>query len=217
MSDKKTRALRETSCEKNEENSDGSEERVHFKRQITLIHGIAIVVGTIIGSGIFVSPKGVYEFSNCSLVASLVIWSLCGLFSMLGSLCYAEIGTTITRSGGDYAYIYEGFGPLLAYLNLWVNIIMIRPTTQTIMALTFAYYTLGTIYPTGCDPPNVAIKALAALALCQSQNITSDALDPTSHKTCHLSYSSAFYSGLFAFGGWNYLNFVTEELKNPYK
>lgn len=145
-----------------------NEDKVQFKRRIKLINGITIVVGIIIGSGIFVSPKGVFGSSNCSIVGSLAVWGLCGLFSMLGSLCYAEIGTTITRSGGDYAYIYEGFGPLVAYLNLWISILVIRPTTQTIMALTFANYILGPFYPTtepGCRPPDLAIKALAAIAL----------------------------------------------------
>ena len=147
-----------------------TEDKVQFKRQIKLINGIAIVVGTIIGSGIFVSPKGVYGSSNCSLVGSLVVWGLCGLFSMLGSLCYAEMGTTITRSGGDYAYIYEGFGPFFAYLNLWISIIVIRPTTQAIMALTFANYILGPFYPStepGCTAPDMAIRMLAAIALCE--------------------------------------------------
>ena len=145
MSNKKNRTLRPITPTNTE--SIETEEKVQFKRQIKLINGIAIVVGTIIGSGIFVSPKGVYGFANCSLVGSLVVWGLCGLFSMLGSLCYAEIGTTITRSGGDYAYIYEGFGPFWAYLNLWISIIVIRPTTQAIMALTFALLYIGTILP----------------------------------------------------------------------
>ena len=169
MTNKKNR----TSTDKNlveADNDKDHEDKVQFKRQIKLINGIAIVVGIIIGSGIFVSPKGVYEFSNCSLSGSLVVWGLCGLFSMLGSLCYAEIGTTITRSGGDYAYIYEGFGPFWAYLNLWVSIIVIRPTTQAIMALTFAYYILGPFYPTECQPPSLLIKGLAALALSKSHH-----------------------------------------------
>jgi amino acid transporter len=155
------------------QNDPKSEDKVQFQRKIKLINGIALVVGTIIGSGIFVSPKGVYEYANCSIVGALIVWSLCGIFSMLGSLCYSEIGTTITRSGGDYAYILEGFGPCIAYLNLWVSITVIRPTTQTIMALTFAYYILGPFYQTGCQPPDLVIRALAALALSKSKSITS--------------------------------------------
>ncbi len=57
---------------------------------------------------------------------SLVVWILCGVFVGLGSYCYAELGTLIKKSGGDYAYIMEAFGPFLAFIRLWIEAIVVR-------------------------------------------------------------------------------------------
>ncbi|KAM7353767.1 juvenile hormone Inducible-21 isoform 1-T2 [Cochliomyia hominivorax] len=227
--------------------------KIVLKRKLTLMNGVAIIVGTIIGSGIFIAPTGVFQNTE-SVGSSLLIWAACGILSTIGALCYAELGTSITRSGGDYAYLLVAFGPLVGFLRLWIALLIIRPTTQTIVALTFAQYAAKPFFE-DCNPPDNAVKLLAAVCLCFLTAINCLSVKWSMkiqdiftagkllalimiilagiYRMCtgHLenfeniwegkygieNIGFAFYSGLFAFGGWNYLNFVTEELQDPYK
>ncbi|XP_069949706.1 Y+L amino acid transporter 2-like [Cherax quadricarinatus] len=236
------------------ENSD-DEENFKLKKELGLMDGVGIIVGIIIGSGIFVSPKGVIQFSG-SVGMSLVVWVISGMLSTVGALCYAELGTMIPRSGGDYAYVLEAFGPLPAFLFMWVALTIILPTSNTVMALTFANYIIKPFFET-CDVlPDIPVRLIAAVVVCLltwvnctnvkwAKNVQGIF---TMAKICALmliigtgiqqlaagntqnyqgafegtnwslsSISTAFYQGLFSFAGWNCLNFVVEELKDPFK
>ncbi|XP_061670425.1 b(0,+)-type amino acid transporter 1-like isoform X2 [Syngnathoides biaculeatus] len=134
-----------------------------LQKELGLVSAVCLLVGTMIGSGIFISPKGVLLYSG-AVGPSLLIWAACGVFTMLGALCYTELGTMIPKSGGEYAYLMEAFGSPLAYLFSW-NIVMVsKPSGLAIITLSFAEYASAPFYP-GCSPPFIVTKCLATAAI----------------------------------------------------
>uniref|UniRef100_A0A1I7SZD4 Large neutral amino acids transporter small subunit 1 n=1 Tax=Caenorhabditis tropicalis TaxID=1561998 RepID=A0A1I7SZD4_9PELO len=228
---------------------------IRLKPRLSLFNGCTIIMGIIIGSGIFISPKGVLLEAG-SAGMSLLIWLLSGAFAMVGAVCYSELGTLIPKSGGDYAYIYEAFGSLPAFLFLWVALVIINPTSLAVVGITCATYALQPFF--SCPVPDVVVNIFAAciiavltfincwdvrmatrtndfftvakllaltliitcgaywLSLGQVENLVKpDVTDGSQTKVS--SIAMAFYSGVFSFAGFSYLNFMTEELKNPFR
>ncbi|XP_011904662.1 PREDICTED: cystine/glutamate transporter isoform X2 [Cercocebus atys] len=188
------------------------QEKVQLKRKVTLLRGISIIIGTIIGAGIFISPKGVLQNTG-SVGMSLTIWTVCGVLSLFGALSYAELGTSIKKSGGHYTYILEVFGPLPAFVRVWVELLIIRPAATAVISLAFGRYILEPFF-IQCEIPELAIKLITAVGLSQTQNFK-DAFSGRDSSITRLPL--AFYYGMYAYAGWFYLNFVTEEVENPEK
>ncbi|KAG7236954.1 hypothetical protein INR49_032961 [Caranx melampygus] len=151
---------------KKDKNSPKSD-RVTLKKEIGLLSACAIIIGNIIGSGIFISPKGVLEHAG-SVGLSLIVWVCGGGICALGSLCYAELGVTIPKSGGDYSYVTEIFGGLVGFLLLWSAVLIMYPTTLAVIALTFSNYVLQPAF-LDCLPPYIATRLLATICICESQ------------------------------------------------
>jgi len=244
--------LKENPNEEKAVKDDGEEEKVELKPKMTLLNGCTVIVGSIIGSGIFVSPSGVLMETG-SVNMALMVWIISGVFSMVGAYCYAELGCMIKKTGADYAYIMVTFGPFLAFIRLWVECIIVRPCSQAIVALTFSIYACKPFFPE-CDPPDESIRLLAAVCICVLTFVNCYEVKWATFVQDFFTYAKltalaaiiiagfvqlgrgkveyftwdntetdvtkialSFYSGLFAYNGWNYLNFVIEELQDPVK
>ncbi|XP_077945185.1 b(0,+)-type amino acid transporter 1 isoform X1 [Gasterosteus aculeatus] len=138
-------------------------EALKMKREIGLIGGVALVSGTMIGSGIFMSPKFVLAYAG-SPGASLLIWALSGLVAIFAGLSYAELGTVISESGGDFIYILRIYGSCPAFFAAVTFILVMKPFGIAAMAICIAQYTLALFY-TGCPPPQLLVKWVAAVAI----------------------------------------------------
>lgn len=152
-------------CDQHVVTSSSDPEQIRLKKELGLFSGVSIIVGSIVGSGIFVSPKGVLLYTQ-SWGAALTVWIACGVLSTIGALCFAELGTSIPKSGGDYAYINEAFGPLPAFLFLWGAITIIMPAGNAVAALTVSNYVLYNFFPE-CEAPENATRFIAAIAVCK--------------------------------------------------
>src|SRR6266513_864569 len=134
-------------------------------RRLGLFDATMIVMGGIIGSGIFMNPSVVARQVSTPFLI-LGVWTLGGLLALIAAFIWAELAALRPQVGGQYAYLREAFHPSVAFLYGWVLLLVIQTGGMAAVAVTFARYFLELTHWTIND----SIIAAAALALLTAIN-----------------------------------------------
>ncbi|KAL9602843.1 MAG: hypothetical protein Q9219_001538 [cf. Caloplaca sp. 3 TL-2023] len=155
-------------------------------KSITYLNGLSLVIGLIIGSGIFSSPAQITTNAG-SPGASLIVWFVAGILAWTGAASYAELGGAIPLNGGAQVYLSKIFGDLFGFLFTWSSVFVLKPGSAAIIAIIFGEYIVRAFSPTStsADPlPNTSVSiiwinkgiSLLALALVTALNCISTKL-----------------------------------------
>ena len=133
----------------------------HLQRRLTLLDTTLLVVGGIIGTGVFFNSSNVAQRVHTpSLI--LIAWLIGGAIALIGALSYAELGAMMPQVGGEYAFLREGLHPLIGFLYGWTLLLVI--STGAIAAVTMKFAeTLAVLVPVLNTPLRVKLTGLAAL------------------------------------------------------
>jgi amino acid transporter len=223
--------------------ADEAAVRVLPRRQLSLFDSTCIIVGIIIGAGIYETAPTI---AGCmgSWVGALGIWLVGGVLALSGALCYAELATAYPRQGGDYVYLSRAYGRWAGYLFGWSQLAIIRPGDIALMAFVFATYAQTLYAPLQNSRPLYAagavlvltainvlgvreskwtqnvltvVKALGLLAVVVAGLMApgSPAAPAESGGLSLGGLQLALILVLFTFGGWNEMAYVAAEVKRP--
>jgi len=212
-----------------------------MKKTLSVIDAVALIVGIVVGVGIFKTPS-IVAANTSSVVVFLLTWVLGGVISFVGALCYAELATTYPHPGGEYHYLTRAFGPKLAFLFAWSRMTVIQ--TGSIAMLSFVlgdylsrifslgpysssvYGATGIIILTviniigireGKNAQNIltAAKILGLLFIVTGGILFSNPHSISavpSHPTTQ-AFGLAMIFVLLTYGGWNEAAYISAELK----
>jgi basic amino acid/polyamine antiporter, APA family len=214
------------------------------KRALSLFDSTSIIVGIIIGSGIYQMAPDIAKGAG-SAGGLVALWIVGGLLSLCGAMSYAELATAYPVAGGDYVYLTKAYGRWAGFLFGWAQLTVVRPGDIAVMAFAFATY-IRAIYDPLAGYPGVSQRLFAAgavlvltiiniLGVTQgkwTQNLLTMAkalgllaivgialLAPHATqepaKVNALPMSLALILVLFTYGGWNEMAYVAAEVKDP--
>jgi len=212
-------------------------------RRLGMLDATAIVIGIVIGSGIFVLPNLIAR-SLPSASAILTVWVAAGVLSFFGALAYAELGAMLPATGGQYVYLREAYGPMCAFVCGWTFMLAVLAGGSAWMAVTFSIY-LGYFVPlTPVAAKAIAVVLIAVLSAVNYVGVKEGAWVQRTF-TClkvlalviligaaFFSHSStptesvpdqagfahfgvAMAACLMAYNGWSYVSFVAGEVRDP--
>jgi len=214
------------------------------KRVLTLFDTTNLIVGIIVGAGIFVAAPSVARGVG-SGAGVLALWFLGGLLSFCGAVGYAELATTYPEQGGDYVYLTRAYGRQAGFLFGWLQTLVVRPGDIAVMAFVFATYAENLVGPRWIGKPGLAAAAVAVLTAVnvagvrsgvRTQNVLTvakvvgvslvivvaalatgagAASVETPSPEAPLPLAIALVLVLFSFGGWNETAFVAAEVREP--
>jgi basic amino acid/polyamine antiporter, APA family len=215
---------------------------ITLARRLTAFDATMIVMGGIVGAGIFMNPAVVAQEVG-SAGAALGAWAVGGAFALTGAFIYAELAARRPAVGGQYAYLREAFSPLVAFLYAWTLLLVSQSGGMAAVAMTFARYfrdlsgapaAEGAIAVTalaaltavnclgvraGSNLQSVfmilkigAIAMLVAFGFGAAPAVLTSAPPPSTGLT---EFGAALVPVLFAYGGWQTSSFVAGELKSP--
>src|SRR5246500_3057944 len=142
-----------------------------FVRAIGLVDGTMIVVGSMIGSGIFIVAADISRVTG-SPGGLLLTWIITGLLTISAALAYGELAALFPHAGGQYVYLREAYSPLWGFLYGWTLFLVIQTGTIAAVAVGFARY-LGvlrpSISPTAWITPPIALTSKYAVSLSRQQ------------------------------------------------
>ena len=140
----------------------GNLQNLEKNKTLTYLNGLSLVVGLIIGSGIFSSPAQVNSHVG-SPGAALVVWAISGLLAWTGAASYAELGGAIPLNGGAQVYLAKIFGEIAGFLFTWSAILVLKPGSAAIIAIIFGEYVVRAAIGAEVEDVNPWINKIPAL------------------------------------------------------
>jgi len=224
---------------------NGSAAQSELPRSLGLLDALSIVIGIVIGGGIFIVPNLVArELRSASLI--LAVWALAGILSFFGALACAELGAMLPVTGGQYIFMRQAWGPLVGFLCGWSMFLVARTAQVAWLAVTLALY-CSYFFP--LSPLRSKLLGLAAITLFTLINYRGvilgaavqklftlakvlglliiiggafywhgKAVDSAAGSSSAVSFSSfgvALIACMLAYDGWIQMSFVAGEIRNP--